>query len=65
MWGNYSTIPDSGCELPNFGPLPVWPLPLGRQLGTSGGRAGIEVDHVSIYRWVQRFTPLLLVRRME
>ena len=21
---------------------------------------GIEVDHVSIYRWVQRFTPLLI-----
>jgi IS6 family transposase len=20
---------------------------------------GIEVDHVSVYRWVQRFTPLL------
>ncbi len=21
---------------------------------------GIEVDHVTIYRWVQRFTPLLI-----
>jgi transposase-like protein len=21
---------------------------------------GIEVDHVSVYRWVQRFTPLLI-----
>ena len=21
---------------------------------------GIEVDHVTVYRWVQRFTPLLL-----
>jgi IS6 family transposase len=21
---------------------------------------GIEVDHVSVYRWVQRFTPLLV-----
>jgi len=21
---------------------------------------GIEVDHVTIYRWVQRFTPLLV-----
>ncbi len=21
---------------------------------------GIEVDHVSLYRWVQRFTPLLI-----
>jgi transposase-like protein len=20
---------------------------------------GVEVDHVSVYRWVQRFTPLL------
>jgi transposase-like protein len=29
---------------------------------------GIEVDHVTVYRWVQRFTPLLvagsLMRRM-
>ncbi len=23
------------------------------------GERGIEVDHVTIYRWVQRFTPLL------
>ena len=23
---------------------------------------GIEVDHVTIYRWVQRFTPLLIER---
>jgi transposase-like protein len=23
------------------------------------GERGIEVDHVSVYRWVQRFTPLL------
>jgi transposase, IS6 family len=22
---------------------------------------GVEVDHVTIYRWVQRFTPLLLM----
>ncbi len=22
---------------------------------------GIEVDHVTLYRWVQRFTPLLVV----
>ena len=25
-----------------------------------GEAAGIEVDHVTIYRWVQRFTPLLI-----
>jgi hypothetical protein len=23
---------------------------------------GIAVDHVSVYRWVQRFTPLLITR---
>ena len=23
---------------------------------------GIEVDHVTVYRWVQRFTPLLIAR---
>jgi IS6 family transposase len=23
------------------------------------GERGIEVDHVTVYRWVQRFTPLL------
>ena len=23
------------------------------------GERGVEVDHVTIYRWVQRFTPLL------
>jgi transposase-like protein len=23
---------------------------------------GIEVDHVTVYRWVQRFTPLLVTR---
>ena len=23
------------------------------------GERGIEIDHVTIYRWVQRFTPLL------
>lgn len=23
---------------------------------------GIEVDHVTVYRWVQRFTPLLITR---
>jgi transposase, IS6 family len=23
---------------------------------------GIEVDHVTVYRWVQRFTPLLIRR---
>jgi transposase-like protein len=23
---------------------------------------GVEVDHVSVYRWVQRFTPLLVSR---
>ena len=22
------------------------------------GRTGVEVDHVTVYRWVQRFTPL-------
>jgi transposase-like protein len=22
---------------------------------------GIEVDHVTVYRWVQRFTPLLRI----
>jgi transposase, IS6 family len=21
---------------------------------------GVEVDHVTVYRWVQRFTPLLI-----
>ena len=26
------------------------------------GERGIEVDHVTIYRWVQRFTPLLAGR---
>src|SRR5713101_9292904 len=24
------------------------------------GERGIEVDHVTVYRWVQRFTPLLI-----
>src|SRR3954464_2449733 len=24
------------------------------------GERGIEVDHVTVYRWVQRFTPLLV-----
>jgi transposase-like protein len=24
------------------------------------GERGITVDHVSVYRWVQRFTPLLI-----
>jgi transposase-like protein len=24
------------------------------------GELGIEVDHVTIYRWVQRFAPLLI-----
>ncbi len=23
------------------------------------GERGVEVDHVTVYRWVQRFTPLL------
>ena len=23
-------------------------------------KRGIEVDHVTVYRWVQRFTPLLV-----
>ena len=27
--------------------------------GRAPGRAGIKVDHVSIFRWVQHFTPLL------
>ena len=31
---------------------------LPRRRGAAGER-GIEVDHVTIYRWVQRFTPLL------
>jgi transposase-like protein len=26
---------------------------------------GVIVDHVTIYRWVQRFTPLLIVGRPE
>jgi IS6 family transposase len=25
---------------------------------------GIEVDHVTIYRWVQRFTPLLAIEEL-
>lgn len=25
----------------------------------AAGRAGVDVDHVSVYRWVQRFTPIL------
>jgi hypothetical protein len=29
----------------------------GVDYGTLSGR-GIEVDHVTIYRWAQRFTPL-------
>jgi transposase-like protein len=27
---------------------------------TSFMSIGIEVDHVTLYRWVQRFTPLLV-----
>jgi transposase-like protein len=26
----------------------------------AAGRAGTEIDHVTIFRWVQRFTPLLI-----
>ena len=35
----------------------------GCRTGTSrsfSAERGIEVDHVTLYRWVQRFTPLLL-----
>jgi transposase-like protein len=30
-----------------------------RDLEEFAGRAGVEVDHVSVFRWVRRFTPLL------
>ena len=31
-----------------------------RDLGELLAERGIEVDHVTLYRWVQRFTPLLI-----
>ena len=31
-----------------------------RDVGELLAERGIDVDHVSIYRWVQRFTPLLV-----
>ena len=38
--------------------LALWALvPWRRRVA---GRTGIEVDHVTIYRWVHRFTPLLI-----
>jgi hypothetical protein len=34
--------------------------PFGQPLvGSKLAERGVEVDHVTIYRWVQRFTPLL------
>src|SRR5215211_4357764 len=35
----------------------LWPV-LSRRRGTPH-RTGVQVDHLTIYRWVQRFTPLL------
>ena len=36
-------------------PRPTVPLPSG-----FSAERGVEVDHVTLYRWVQRFTPLLI-----
>jgi transposase-like protein len=35
-------------------------LPVIPRRGRATGGRGVEVDHVTVYRWVQRFTPLFV-----
>src|SRR5438132_13388240 len=54
----------AGCRFPPevITPAVGWYLRFGlsyRDVEELLGERGIEVDHVTVYRWVQRFTPLL------